>query len=194
MDILDRVKPARNRDMSADRDERDDGRSELFRMFQDIFSRRSGRSTFRPRTGGASSTTRWCCAGGSVYFTSDYMRSFPTTSCATSTTGTPAPSAERPRQPGDHSRDLQRCFQFLSFDENPRLLFDPDNKFEFSPRDADEPPAPTRRAGRKIPSTVSAIHAELTALRKRTVDLFGDLCCSSSSWRAMAGTRVVTSC
>ena len=93
---------------------------------------------------------------------------------------------------------LQDCFQFLTFDENPRLLFDPDSKFEFSPRGPipepnrredpsvepepapDDPPirseAPQMEDRIKLSSTVAAIHAELTSCRKRTVDVFGQMC------------------
>ena len=90
---------------------------------------------------------------GLCYFTSDYMRSFPDDLVRYLYDWHASAVPQSDRVSRETIREiLQRCFQFLSFDENPRLLFDPDNKFEFSPRDPDEPPgrcgAPAGRSHR----------------------------------------------
>jgi hypothetical protein len=104
------------------------------------------------------------------YFTADYIRSFADDFVRHLYDWHRAPGRF---PPADHvSREtirqmLRDCFQFLTFEENPRVLFDPDSRSEFSPRGLKND---------KLPSTVREIHVELTALRKRTIDLFGELC------------------
>jgi hypothetical protein len=105
---------------------------------------------------------------GLCYFTADYIRSFAddfVRHLYDWHAQNFAPSSHVTRE--TIREVLRDCFVFLSFDENPRLLFDPSSRYEFNPRDS---------AGRRLPSTVREIHIELTKLRKRTVDLFDEMC------------------
>ena len=105
---------------------------------------------------------------GICYFTADYIRSFADDFVrhlydwhAQNFESSSHVSRETIREV------LRDCFLFLSFDENPRLLFDPDSRYEFNPRDSH---------GTQLSSTAREIHIELTLLRKRTVDLFDAMC------------------
>ena len=67
---------------------------------------------------------------------------------------------------------LRDCFVFLSFDENPRLLFDPDSRYEFNPRSSE---------GVRLPSTVRAIHVELTTLEAAHRRISSTMCAGRSN-------------
>jgi hypothetical protein len=168
MNILDRLKSSRDIEMLTDLESRPDARVELFRLYQDIFSHTVWQINIP--------SSEWrriehyplvMRMAGLCYFTADYIRSFPDDFVrylydwhANSFETKDRVSRETIRQM------LQDCFQFLTFDENPRLLFDPESKFVFSPREDKA----------KLSSTVASIHTELTACRKRTVDVFGQMC------------------
>ena len=104
---------------------------------------------------------------------------------------------------------LRDCFQFLSFDENPRLLFDPDNQFEFSPRGPipepnrredpsvepepapDDPPIPSEAPQMedriKLSSTVAAIHTELTCSESERWTCSARCAGGSNNWSGTQG-------
>jgi len=168
MDILDRLKTSTDVGVITDLESRPEARGELFRLYQDVFSHTVWQINI------PSSAWRHIeyyplvmRLAALCYFTADYIRSFPDDFVRYVYDWHANNFAPKDRVSRETIRQmLQDCFQFLTFDEHPRLLFDPDSKFEFSPRE--------RKL--KLSSTVASIHAELTACRKRTVDIFGQMC------------------
>jgi hypothetical protein len=169
MDILDGLQDGPDIGVLAEL-ESPETRSRLFRLYQDIFSHTVWQINIP--------SSDWrriehyplvMRLAGLCYFAADYIRSFPDdlVRFLYDWHANPKNFKENDRVSRETIRAmLQDCFHFLSFDMNPRLLFDPDSKFEFSPREG----------GEKLFSTVGDVHRELTALRKRTVDLFGEMC------------------
>ncbi len=200
MDVLDKIGSSAESKEVIDPESPPKARGELFRLYRDVFSHTVWQINIP--------SSEWrriehypliMRMASLCYFTVDYIRSFADDFVRYLYDWHASKFASEDRVSRETIRQmLQDCFQFLTFDENPRLLFDPDSKFEFSPREPirepkqredpsvapepapNDPPiqseAPHAEDRVKLSSTVAAIHAELTSCRKRTVDVFGQMC------------------